>query len=85
MTLHKLRRGKYSLVEEKLPPNSQILGIFLKDLQLPATCVIAAVIRAGEIVIPRGNMIFEAGDEVLAIVDATAKQALRELFHPQNS
>lgn len=85
MTLHKLRRGKYSLVEEKLPPNSQILGISLKDLPLPATCVIAAVIRAGEIVIPRGNMIFEAGDEVLAIVDPTAKQALRELFHPSNS
>ena len=82
MTLHKLRRGKYSLVEEKLPPGSKILGISLKDLPLPATCVIAAVIRAGEIVIPRGNLVFEAGDEVLAIVDAPAKEALSSMFAP---
>jgi trk system potassium uptake protein TrkA len=85
MTLHKLRRGKYSLVEEKLPPNSRILGMPLKDLPLPPTCVIAAVIRAGEIVMPRGNLYFEVDDEVLAIVDATAKQALNELFSPVKS
>jgi len=82
MTLHKLRRGKYSLVEEKLPSRSQILGIPLKDLPLPPTCVIAAVIRGGEIVIPRGNLVFEEGDEVLAIVDAPTKEALNSLFAP---
>lgn len=82
MTLHKLRRGKYSLVEEKLLPGSQILGIPLKDLLLPSTCVIAAVIRAGEIVIPRGNLLFQAGDEVLAIVDTLSKEALSNLFAP---
>jgi trk system potassium uptake protein TrkA len=82
MTLHKLRRGKFSLVEEKLPPRSEALGIPLKDLTLPPTCVIAAVIRAGEIVIPRGDLIFEVGDEVLAIVDAAAKAALKDVFSP---
>ena len=82
MTLHKLRRGKYSLVEEKLPPGSQVLGIPLKDLPLPATCVIAAVIREGEIVIPRGNLTFETGDEILAIIDSPAKETLKDLFAP---
>ena len=80
MTLLKLRRGLYSLVEEKLPPGSKVLGTPLKDLPLPETCVIAAVIRNGEVVIPRGNLEFVTGDEVLAVVDDQAKESLRDLF-----
>lgn len=80
MTLLKLRRGLYSLVEEKLPPGSKVLGIPLKDLPIPATCVIAAVIRKGAVVTPRGNLVFEVGDEVLAVVDDESRTALRDLF-----
>jgi trk system potassium uptake protein TrkA len=80
MTLLKLRRGLYSLVEEKLPPRSKVLGISLKNLPLPATCVIAAVIRNGQVVTPRGDLHFEAGDEVLAVVDNQSKDELRGLF-----
>jgi trk/ktr system potassium uptake protein len=82
MTLLKLRRGEFSLVEEKLPPRSQFLGRPLKDLPLPATCVIAAVIRAGQVLIPRGNLLFEVGDEVLAVVDTASLQVLKALYGP---
>ena len=82
MTLLKLRRGEYSLVEEKLPPGSQFLGLPLKDIPLPATCVIAAVIRLGQVLIPRGNMRFEVGDEVLAVVDTRSLQVLKTLLGP---
>jgi trk system potassium uptake protein TrkA len=82
MTLLKLRRGEYSLVEEKLPPRSKALGTPLKELNLPATCVIAAVIRHGGMITPRGDLEFLEGDEVLAVVDNQSKAALRELFAP---
>ena len=82
MTLLKLRRGEYSLVEEKLPTRSKILGIPLKDVGFPVTCVIAAVIRNGKVIIPRGDMIFEIGDEVLAVVDNKAKEVLKWLLAP---
>jgi trk system potassium uptake protein TrkA len=80
MTLLKLRRGEYSLVEEKLPPGSKVLGAPLSELPIPKTCVIAAVIRKGIVITPRGNMIFEAGDEVLAVVDNPSKEDLKKLF-----
>lgn len=80
MTLLKLRRGLYSLVEEKLPSGSKVLDIPLKDLPLPETCVIAAVIRKGRVVTPRGNLVFEAGDEILAVVDNQSKETLRDIF-----
>ena len=84
MTLLKLRRGQYSLVEEKLPPGSKVLYTPLKDLSLPVTCVIAAVIRKGKVIIPRGDMVFDVGDEVLAVVDNESKEALRDLFAPES-
>ena len=80
MTLLKIRRGKYSLVEEKIPEGAPAVGVALKDLALPPNSVIAAIIRQGQILIPRGAVAFEAGDEVLAIVDPSETEALAALF-----
>lgn len=80
MTLAKLRRGKYSLVEEKIAPNSPVLGIPIKDMPLPQNCVISGIIRKGEIVLPRGITTLEEGDEVLALVDNSAREQLARLL-----
>lgn len=80
MTLLKLRRGNYSLVEEKIPEGARAIGAAIKDLKLPEHCVIAAIIRKGEVMIPRGVTTFMAGDEVLAITDPDGAVALAELF-----
>ncbi len=85
VTLLKLRRGQYSLVEEKVPAGAKALDIPLKDLKLPEQCVIAAIIRKGQIVIPRGVTQFEVGDEVLAIVGPDAADALEALFARPNA
>ena len=82
MTLLKLRRGRYSLVEEKVPPGAKAIGKALKDLGLPEQCVIAAIIRHGQITLPRGNAALEEGDEVLAITDAEGAQTLAQLLAP---
>ena len=79
-TLLKLRRGEYSVVEEKLPAGSPLLAAPLKELPLPEQCVIAAVMRRGQVMIPSGEMHFEAGDEVLAVVDNASINTLRALF-----
>lgn len=84
MTLLKLRRGNYSLVEEKIPPGAPAVGVALKDLQLNEECVIAAIIRKGKMVMPRGQSVFEAGDEVLAITSREGAEQLRRLFTPVN-
>ena len=82
MVLLKLHRGKYSLVEEKIPPAAPIVGRVLREAGLPRNSVIAAVIRRGEMLIPRGDLVFEAGDEVLAVVDPAAAEELARLFQP---
>ncbi len=75
MTLLKLRRGRYSLVEEKVEKGAKAIGVALKDLGLPDECIVAAIIRDGQVTLPRGTTTFQEWDEILAI--ATPESALR--------
>ena len=80
MTMLKIRRGKYSIVEEKIAPNAIAQGKALKDLSLPNNCVISGIIRHGEIIMPRGTTVLEAGDEILALVDDAARGQLAKIL-----
>jgi trk system potassium uptake protein TrkA len=57
-----------------------VLGRAIQDLPLPHNCVIAAIIRKGEIVVPRGLTTLEVADEVLAVVDSEGADELARLF-----
>jgi trk system potassium uptake protein TrkA len=83
MTLLKLRKGQYSLVEEKVHPTSVAAGKALRDLNLPAECVLAAVIRKGQLIIPRGDTVLQPADEVLAVVHASQLAQLAALLGVQ--
>ncbi len=83
ITLVKLRRGNYSLVEEKIAAGAPAVGVAIKDLDIPEHCVIAAIIRKGEVMIPRGVTTIEEGDEILAVTDLEGAKGLLELFSPQ--
>ncbi len=51
----------------------------IKDLGIE-DCVIAAIIRQGKIIVPRGITTFKEGDEVLAVADAEGARCLAELL-----
>jgi trk system potassium uptake protein TrkA len=83
MTLLKLRKGQYALVEEQVHPQAQAVGRALRDLPLPGECALAAVIRRGELLVPRPDLILQAADEVLAVVHASQTSQLAALLgHP---
>ena len=52
----------------------------IQDLALPKNCVIAAIIRQGDVVIPRGNVRIAADDEVLAVVDSEGAEELARVL-----
>ena len=80
MTLLKLRRGEYSIVEEKAHPDSAAIGKEIHELDLPEQCVLTAILRRGQLILPRGNTRIEAADEVIAVVHATAVAQLASLL-----
>ena len=71
MTLLKLSKGEFSLVEEKVHPAAPAAGRQVVDLNLPAECLLAGVIREGRLIIPHGDTVLQPGDEVLAVVHAS--------------
>ncbi len=71
MTLLKLRKGEFSLVEEKVHPESMAAGRAVRDLGLPAECNLVAVLRKGQLIVPNGDTVLQAADEVLAVVHQT--------------
>ena len=80
LTLLKLRRGQYSLVEMKVDSMSTAAGKAVRDLDLPIECVLTAIIREGQLLIPRGSTVLDPGDEVLAVVHARQLEELQALL-----
>lgn len=80
MTLLKLRKGQYALVEEKLHPMSVAVGRAVGELPLPTECVLSAIIRAGRLIIPHGHTVLQAGDEVLAVIHTSQAPQLATLL-----
>ena len=85
MTLLKLRRGEYSVVEEKIPAGAKAVGMAIQDLGLPDECVIAAIIREGKMILPRGITELDQDDEVLAITGQRGADHLASLFARPNN
>lgn len=80
MTLLKLRKGQYSLVEEKIEPTSLAAGKALRELDLPEECVLVAVIRKGQLLIPHAELVLQPFDEVLALIHAAHVEQLAALL-----
>ena len=80
MTLFKIRRGRYAVVEEKVPAGAKAIGIPLKDMDLAEHCVIAAIIRDGKMTLPRGESTLQPDDEIIAVASPEGAQKLAELL-----
>jgi len=61
------KKGKLSILRIDLPEDSPVLNKQIKDIELPPDSVLVAVMRDGEILIPKGNFVLKKKDEVIAI------------------
>jgi trk system potassium uptake protein TrkA len=72
--------GEAGLVEVTLAEGSPAAGIPVADLGVPRDASIVAVLRKGHVVVPRGDTVLQAGDEVLALVTAESEDAVKSLL-----
>jgi trk system potassium uptake protein TrkA len=80
MTIFKIRRGSYAVVEEKVPAGAKAIGVPLKDMGLAEHCVIAAIIRDDVMTLPRGDSTLQAEDEIIAVTSPEGAQMLSALL-----
>src|SRR5690606_18426798 len=74
--------GRVTLIRLKAEPGAPITAGPLREVR-PQNCVVAAVIRNGEVSIPDGGTHIQAGDRVLLLGPTARAAAIRSLASPQ--
>lgn len=59
--------GKIQLHQLRLTDKTSLLGVQLKDLKIPPNVLITAVTREHEVIIPGGEDVLQAGDEIFVL------------------
>ena len=67
INLFTFKRGNLSIFRVDLPETSPVLNAAVGNIKLPEDSVLVAIIRNGEIMIPRNNSVLKEKDEVIAI------------------
>ena len=78
--LLQLERGEANLVEVTLAPDSPAANRSIAELEMPRDATVVAVIRGGHVVVPRGDTVLAAGDEVLCLVTPRSVDNVRARF-----
>ena len=72
--------GNVRLVEVTLAENAPVIDKEIRELDIPRDATIVAVVRREHVVMPRGDTVFEAGDEVLAMVTSDSESDVRYIL-----
>ena len=73
-------RGQARLVEVTLADDSAVVDKAISEIDVPRDATIVAVVRDEHVVMPRGDSVFEAGDEVLAMVTPDSEEEVRRIL-----
>lgn len=75
-----LEHDNAEVLEVTVDEESILTGSTLRDAadQLPTSFVIGAIVRDGQLQIPRGNKIIQVGDQIIAFVDADVASEVAE-------
>ena len=78
--LLQLEKGRARLVEVTLAPDSPVIGPTIRELDIPRDSTFVAVVREEHVVVPRGDTVFQAGDEVIALVTPESEDEIRRIL-----
>ncbi|MDQ2682290.1 MAG: TrkA family potassium uptake protein [Chloroflexota bacterium] len=78
--LMNLQHPDLAIIDLKIGPDSPTAGRRIDEIELPADCIIAAILRGPELIIPSGNTELLPGDDVIAIAHTDQESALRRLL-----
>jgi trk system potassium uptake protein TrkA len=80
VSLLSFKRGKLAIVRVDLPKDSPVIDKQVKDVQWPENSVLLSVVRKDDVVIPRGDTVLRAGDDVIALTMVGNESQLSNLL-----
>ena len=82
LTLLNLGHSGYSIVSITVLIDSHAVGNQVKDLNLPTDCLLVSINRKGEVILPRGDVVIDNEDDIVALVHEKENKAFTEYFQP---
>lgn len=78
--LMSLKHANISIVDAKITATSRVANRVISEIALPENCVIAAISRGSEVIVPNGSTSLIPGDDVIAIAGKSQEDDLRRLL-----
>jgi len=83
--LFEIESGVASLIDMEVPEDGKVVGSIIQEIDIPSQCVVAALIRNEEFVVPRGQTEIRGGDHVVFVGPSEAIQAAHKIFSASKS
>jgi len=78
--LFEIESGVAAIVGVIVPGKANVAGKAIKNIPIPNECVVAAVIRNNQFVVPRGNTVIEEADHVVFVGPTEAIKKANDIF-----
>ena len=78
--LIQIEGGVATLIDVFVPKGGHVVGLRIQDIEIPDECVVAAVIREGQFVVPRGQTEIRDGDHVVCVGPPSSVQDAHAVF-----
>lgn len=78
--LFQIESGVASLIDMEVPEDGNVVGNLIQEIDIPDQCVVAALIRDDEFVVPRGQTEIRGGDHVVFVGPSESIQAAHKIF-----
>ena len=78
--VHSLRDGFGEIIEAEALETSPLVGSQIREGKLPSGVIIGAIVRDGEVIIPRGDTDVRARDRVILLATAGSVKKVEKLF-----
>src|SRR4030043_211978 len=79
-SLLSFKRGKLAIVRVDIPENSPVIDKQVKDIQWPENSVLLSILRQDDVIVPRGDTVLKAGDDVIALTMVGNESQLSNLL-----
>ena len=79
-SVHTLREGFGELIEAEAMETSPLVGVPLREADLPAGVLIGAIVRGGQVISPRGDTIIEPNDRVVLFAASEVVRKVEKMF-----
>ena len=78
--VHSVLDGAAEVIEGEALETSTLVGTPLNEIRLPAGIIVGAILRDGEVMIPRGDTAVTAGDRVVVFAAAGMVKKVEQMF-----